>query len=74
MSDPDDGLETLTDDEVQTHRFDSTPSAATDDSDDATDTTDDAADTGDDSGDDTTDTGDDSADVSDTSDDSGAVS
>ena len=67
MSDPDDGLETLTDDEVQTHRFDSTPSAATDDSDDATDTTDDAADTGDD-------TGDDSGDVSDTSDDSGAVS
>ena len=64
MSDPDDGLETLTDDEVQTHRFDSAAVASTDDAGDVTDTTDDAGDVAD-----TTDTGDDSGDATDTSDD-----
>lgn len=65
MSDPDDGLETLTDDEVQTHRFDAAASAGTDDAGDVSDTTDDAGDVSD-----TTDTGDDSGDATDTSDDS----
>ena len=65
MSDPVDET-TLTDDEVQTHRFDSAAVATTDDADDT-------ADTGDDTGDvsDATDTGDDSGDATDTSDDSG---
>ncbi len=65
MSDPDDGLETLTDDEMQTQRFDSATVATTDDAADATDTTDDAGDVAD-----TTDTGDDSGDTTDVSDDS----
>ena len=71
MSDPLDGPATLTDDEIETHRFDSAPAAVDDDTDtgddsgdtsDATDTGDDSGDTGDDSGDttDTSDTGDDS--------------
>ena len=78
MTDPPDGPATLTDDEIETHRFESTARAATDDATtrptpattpgdaaDATDTGDDAgdaADTGDDSGD--------AADASDTGDDS----
>jgi hypothetical protein len=67
MSDLDDGgSSTLSDDEVQTHRFDSTPTASADDT----------ADTGDDAGDaaDAADTGDDSGEAADTSDDSGDVS
>ena len=76
MSDPADESTTLTDDEVQTHRFDSATAATTDDAADVTDATDDAGDvadatdTGDDSGDatDTTDTGDDSGDAADASD------
>lgn len=66
MSDPDDGSTTLTDDEVQTQRFDSTAVATTDDAGDVSDTTDDGGDVSD-----TTDTGDDSGDATDTSDDSG---
>jgi len=63
MSDPQDGPATLTDDEIETHRFES-PVAST---------ADDTTDTGDDSGDvaDPTDTGDDSGDAADTGDDSG---
>lgn len=62
MTDPADGPATLTDDEIETRRFES-PVAGT--ADDGTDTGDDAADStdsGDDSGDaaDTSDTGDDS--------------
>ncbi|MDX6679364.1 MAG: hypothetical protein QOE31_3416 [Solirubrobacteraceae bacterium] len=70
MTDPADGPASLTDEEIETHRFDSTAAAATDD---ATDTADDsgdvsdATDTGDDAGD-TTDTGDDSGDATDASD------
>ena len=63
MSDPDETT-TLTDDEVQTHRFDSAAAATADDAADVTDTADD---TGDDSGD-VSDTADDSGDVSDTTD------
>jgi hypothetical protein len=72
MTDPADGPATLTDDEIETHRFDSTVAAATDDAADATDTADDtgdasdATDTGDDSGDDSGDV----SDASDTGDDS----
>ncbi len=69
MSDPADGLQTLTDDEVQTHRFDSGAVASADDAADTADATDDATDTADESGD-VSDTGDDSGDVADTSDDS----
>lgn len=60
MTDPADGPATLTDDEIQTHRFDSSVAAAADDT----------TDTGDDSGDaaDSTDTGDDSGDAADASD------
>ena len=60
MSDPHDGPATLTDDEIETHRFESSVVAASDDT----------TDTGDDSGDagDATDTGDDSGDAADTSD------
>ena len=60
MTDPADGPATLTDDEIETHRFESTVPAA-------------SADTGDDSGDaaDATDTGDDAGDAADTGDDSG---
>jgi hypothetical protein len=65
MSDPLDGPATLTDDEIETRRFD-TAAASADDGDDSGDATD-TADTGDDSGD-TTDTGDDSGDATDTSD------
>jgi len=73
MTDPQDGPATLTDDEIETHRFE-TPVAST--ADDTTDTGDDSGDvadpgdTGDDSGDaaDPADTGDDSGDTSDTSD------
>jgi hypothetical protein len=63
MTDPLDGPATLTDDEVETHRFDSTTVASADDT----------ADTGDDAGDaaDSTDTGDDAGDAADTGDDSG---
>ena len=63
MTDPQDGPATLTDDEIETQRFE-TPVAST---------ADDTTDTGDDSGDvaDTTDTGDDSGDAADTGDDSG---
>lgn len=63
MSDPDDGSTTLTDDEMQTQRFDSAAAAVTDDAGDVSDTTDDAGDASD-----TTDTGDDSGDATDTSD------
>jgi len=65
MSDPLDGPATLTDDEVETHRFESATVASADDT----------TDTGDDSGDatDTTDTGDDTGDTADTGDDSGDV-
>ena len=66
MSDPADESTTLTDDEVQTHRFDSATVATTDDAADATDATDDAGDVAD-----ATDTGDDSGDATDTADDSG---
>lgn len=74
MTDPADGPTTLTDDEMQTHRFASPAIAAT--ADDTTDTGDDSGDaadstdTGDDAGDaaDTSDTGDDSGDAADTSD------
>ncbi|MEA2218099.1 MAG: hypothetical protein QOJ35_725 [Solirubrobacteraceae bacterium] len=64
MTDPDDGPATLTDDEIETRRFDGSVVAAA---------ADDATDTGDDSGDaaDSTDTGDDSGDAADTGDDSG---
>ena len=65
MSDPVDEPTTLTDDEVQTHRFDSAAVATTDDAADVTDTADDAGDVSD-----TTDTGDDSGDTTDVSDDS----
>lgn len=63
MTDPQDGPATLTDDEIETHRFE-TPVAST---------ADDTTDTGDDSGDvtDPTDTGDDSGDAADSGDDSG---
>ena len=66
MTDPADETTTLTDDEIQTHRFDSSAAAVADDS----------TDTGDDSGDtaDTSDTGDDSGDTADTGDDSGDTS
>lgn len=59
MTDPADGPATLTDDEIETHRFGISTAVA-----------DDATDTGDDSGDaaDSTDTGDDSGDAADTSD------
>ena len=65
MSDPLDGPATLTDEEIETHRFDSTTTAGVDDT----------TDTGDDSGDsaDSTDTGDDAGDVADTGDDAGDV-
>ena len=63
MSDAHDGPGTLTDDEIETQRFES-PVAATDDT---TDTGDDAGDTTD-TGDDAPDTGDDSGDAADTSD------
>jgi hypothetical protein len=64
MTDPDDST-TLTDDEVQTHRFDSAAVASTDDEGDVSDTTDDAGDVSD-----TSDTGDDSGDATDVTDDS----
>jgi hypothetical protein len=65
MSHPDDGPETLTDDEIQTHRFDAAAVAGADDAGDATDSTDDSGDVSD-----ATDTGDDSGDATDTGDDS----
>ena len=63
MTDPHDGPATLTDDEIETHRFESPVASSADDT----------TDTGDDSGDpgDATDTGDDSGDAADTGDDSG---
>ncbi len=63
MTEPADGPATLTDDEIETHRFDTSAAAVADDS----------TDTGDDSGDaaDSTDTGDDAGDAADTADDSG---
>ena len=69
MSDPNEST-TLTDDEVQTHRFDSAAAATADDAADVTDTADDTgdvadpSDAGDDSGD-ATDVGDDSTDATD---------
>jgi len=64
MSDPHDGPDTLTDDEIETQRFDSSVVASA---------ADDTTDTGDDSGDatDSTDTGDDAGDAADTGDDAG---
>jgi hypothetical protein len=66
MTDPPDGPATLTDDEIETRRFESPAAAATHDTGDPTD----ATDTGDDAGDptDAADTGDDSGDAADTSD------
>jgi penicillin-binding protein 1A len=63
------GAATLTDEDIETRRFQSGSFASVDDS----DTGDDTGDTGDDSGDptDTADTGNDTGDTSDTGDDSG---
>ena len=66
MSDPLDEPTTLTDDEMQTHRFDSGAVATADDAADTADTADDSGDVSD-----STDTGDDSGDATDTSDDAG---
>ena len=66
MSHPDDGLETLTDDEMSTHEFEGRPVASSDDAADTADTTDDATD---DAGD-VSDTTDDAGDTTDVSDDS----
>lgn len=65
MTDPHDESTTLTDDEVQTHRFDEATVSSADDAADVTDTGDDTGDVSD-----TSDTGDDSGDTTDTSDDS----
>jgi len=65
MSDPHDESTTLTDDEVQTHRFGDMTVSSGDDAADVSDTTDDAGDVSD-----ASDTGDDSGDATDTSDDS----
>jgi hypothetical protein len=70
MSDPDDGPTTLTDDDVQTHRLDTSPVASADDAADTADTTDDAAD---DTTDDTADDTDDTSDATDTGDDDAAA-
>ena len=64
MTDPADGPATLTDDDIETHRFESPAAAVTDDAADTTDATDDAGDPTD-----AADTGDDAADTSDTTDD-----
>ena len=67
MTDPADGPATLSDDEIETHRFERTVATTSDDTTDTGDDAGDVADTGDDAGD-AADTGDDAGDVADSGD------